>query len=360
MCELPALRRDPPDQLLRLLGAFLVLDPRVQVFGVFADDDQVDVLEAGADAGIRLARTHLAVEVEALPEGDVDGAEAASDRRGDGSLEGDPRLADRVEHLVRERVAAVPLHRVGAGLANVPVELHTCCLEDTPGGLGQLGPCAVSGDQSHSVGHGATLAAHCGARLRLAVPGRGHVRCQAGTWPKGRMWARVPRRMSLLEAAARADELAQSGEERELAVLRQEWDDELEGAARSPDYRQRAVAYRAIGQFRFRQKLELLRRGLEDESPAARGSALLSVQLLSKDSPSVVNAIRPLLHRMVTSDGNQAVRRLAVHCLRNGSPQRETIVILNGLAEDDDQEPELRKTARTVAAELKKRAGPKS
>ncbi len=165
--------------------------------------------------------------------------------------------------------------------------------------------------------------------------------------------------MSLAEAAAQADELAQSGAERELAVLRQQWDEELEGAARSADYRQRAVAYRAIGQFRFRQKLELLRRGLEDESPAARGSALLSVQLLSKDSPGVVNAIRPLLHAIVTTDANQAVRRLAVMCLRHGSPQRETIVLLNGLAEDDEQELELRNAARTTAAELKKRAGPK-
>jgi HEAT repeat protein len=165
--------------------------------------------------------------------------------------------------------------------------------------------------------------------------------------------------MSLAEAAAEADELAQSGAERELAVLRQQWDEELEGAARSADYRQRAVAYRAIGQFRFRQKLELLRRGLEDESPAARGSALLSVQLLSKDSPGVVNAIRPLLHAIVTTDANQAVRRLAVMCLRHGSPQRETIVLLSGLAEDDEQELELRNAARTTAAELKKRAGPK-
>ena len=165
--------------------------------------------------------------------------------------------------------------------------------------------------------------------------------------------------MSLAEAAAEADELAQSGAERELAVLRQQWDEELEGAARSADYRQRAVAYRAIGQFRFRQKLELLRRGLEDDSPAARGSALLSVQLLSKDSPGVVNAIRPLLHAIVTTDANQAVRRLAVMCLRHGSPQRETIVLLNGLAEDDEQELELRNAARTTAAELKKRAGPK-
>jgi 3-methyladenine DNA glycosylase AlkC len=73
------------------------------------------------------------------------------------------------------------------------------------------------------------------------------------------------------------------------------------------------------------------------------------VQLLSKDSPGVVNAIRPVLHSMVSTDANQAVRRLAVLCLRNGSPQRETIVLLSGLAEDDEQEAELRNAARTVA-----------
>ena len=166
--------------------------------------------------------------------------------------------------------------------------------------------------------------------------------------------------MSLVEAAAKADELAQSGSERELATLRKEWEDELESAARSADYRERAAAYRAIGQFRYRQKLELLRRGLDDESPAARGSALLSVQLLSKDSPGVVNAIRPVLHSIASMDANQAVRRLAVVCLRNGSPQRETIVLLSGLAEDDEQEAELRNAARTVAGDLRKRAAAKS
>jgi HEAT repeat protein len=165
--------------------------------------------------------------------------------------------------------------------------------------------------------------------------------------------------MTLTEAAAEADQLAQSGAERELALLRKQWDEEVESAARSADYRERASAYRAIGQFRFRQKVELLRRGLEDESPAVRGSALVSVQQLSKDSPGLVNSMRALLHTMATSDANQAVRRLAIVCLRNGSPQRETIVLLNGLAEDDDQEPELRKSARTVAAELRKRAGAK-
>jgi HEAT repeat protein len=165
--------------------------------------------------------------------------------------------------------------------------------------------------------------------------------------------------LNLAEAAAQAQQLADVGDERELANLRRHWEDEVEGAARNTDYRVRAVAYRAIGQFRFRQKIELLRRGLDDESPAARGSALVSVQLLSRGNPGIVNQMRALLHTLATADSNQAVRRLAIVCLRNGSPQRETVVLLNGLAEDDEQEPELRKTARGVAGDLRKRAGAK-
>jgi HEAT repeat protein len=88
----------------------------------------------------------------------------------------------------------------------------------------------------------------------------------------------------LAEAVGRAAELT---DERALADLRRSVDEELEAAARSSDYRERALAYRAIGQLRFNQKTELLRRGLEDESPAARGSALLSLELLSRTpSPS--------------------------------------------------------------------------
>jgi len=165
--------------------------------------------------------------------------------------------------------------------------------------------------------------------------------------------------MTLLEAATKADELAQAGSERELAALRQEWDDELEAAARSSDYRERAIAYRAVGLFRFRQKLELLRRGLEDDSPAVRGAALISLEQLSREHPGVVNQVRPLLHTMLSTDPNGAVRRLAVLCLRNGSAQRETLVILNGLADDDEEDTELRKAARSVSAELRRRAAAK-
>ncbi len=166
--------------------------------------------------------------------------------------------------------------------------------------------------------------------------------------------------MTLAEAAVRADALAAEGSEQELAGLRREWEDEIEADARNSDYRQRAVAYRAVGQFRFRQKMELLRRGLEDESPACRGSALISLELLSRDAPAGINAARPLLHRLVSADDNQAVRRLAVVCLRNGSPSRDTLVLLNGLADDDEADRELREVSRKVAAALKKKSDTRS
>jgi HEAT repeat protein len=161
---------------------------------------------------------------------------------------------------------------------------------------------------------------------------------------------------TLAEAAAEADALAQAGDDKSLARLRSQWDDELEGAARAADYRVRALAYRAIAQFRFRQKLELLRRGLEDESPAARGSALISLEGLSRSHPGDVNAFRGLLHELAARDPNVAVRRLAVLCLKNGSPQRDTIQLLEGIAESEELETELRKTARVVGGSLRKKA----
>jgi len=156
-------------------------------------------------------------------------------------------------------------------------------------------------------------------------------------------------------AGQQADELAAAGDERGLATLRQQWDEELEHAVRNADYRVRAQAYRAIAQFRFRQKLELVRRGLQDESPAARGSALIALEALSRDHPGDVNSMRSLLHELASNDPNMAVRRLAIVCLKNGSAQRETILILSGLADDDEQEADLRKTAKAVAAALTKK-----
>jgi len=163
--------------------------------------------------------------------------------------------------------------------------------------------------------------------------------------------------MTLAEAAAQAEELWATGKARELAELRGNWDEELESQARSQDFRERALAFRAVGMFRWRAKEELLRRGLDDSSPAARGSALLSIELLSRDHPSTVNSVRPLLHKMLSDpDENAAVRRLAVLALKNGSAQRDTIVLLEGTAADDEAASDLSRAAATVAQELKRKA----
>jgi HEAT repeat protein len=161
--------------------------------------------------------------------------------------------------------------------------------------------------------------------------------------------------MDLSQAAALADEYATGGLEKELATLRAQWDDEIEAAARNADYRVRALAYRSLAQFRFRQKLELLRRGLEDESPGVRGSALIALEGLSRTHPGDVNKYRPLLHEIAARDPNVAVRRLAIVCFKNGTPARETIQLLDGIAENDETDTEVRKTARSVALLLTKK-----
>ena len=76
----------------------------------------------------------------------------------------------------------------------------------------------------------------------------------------------------------------------------------------------------------------------------------------SSKRSGVVNSTRAALHELATRDPNQAVRRLAIVCLRNGSPQTSTVQLLNGLADQDDQPRELREIARRVAVALKKRA----
>ena len=168
--------------------------------------------------------------------------------------------------------------------------------------------------------------------------------------------------MTLAEAAAQADALADAGDEQRArrrcarAVGRR-----ASRRRRAPPTTASAPSPTArSAQFRFRQKIELLRRGLEDESPACRGSALLSLELLSRDHPGVVNAVRPLLHELVANDGNEAVRRLAIVALRNGSPQRDTIAILDRARRaTTSRSRELREAAAKVAqVAAAARAGP--
>ena len=86
-----------------------------------------------------------------------------------------------------------------------------------------------------------------------------------------------------------------------------------------------------------------------------RGSALLALEKLSRDHPGDVNDVRPLLHELLTHDGNEAVRRLAVVALRNGSARPDTIQLLASLGGDDEQPRELREAASKVAQFLRRK-----
>jgi hypothetical protein len=90
-----------------------------------------------------------------------------------------------------------------------------------------------------------------------------------------------------------------------------------------------------------------------------RGSALISLEGLSRSHPGDVNAYRSLLHELASNDSNVAVRRLAIVCFKNGTPARETILILDGIADDDENDAEVRKTARSVSLLLVKKSNQK-
>ena len=59
---------------------------------------------------------------------------------------------------------------------------------------------------------------------------------------------------------------------------------------------------------------------------------------------------------IASEDENIAVRRLAVMCLKNGSPQQDTITLLKGLAEDDELDGDLRRSCAKIAELLRKKS----
>ena len=85
------------DQAGAIGSSLLPLDAGVNVFGVFAEDDDVHalgMLHRRGHALVILDGADAAIEVENLAQGDVEGADAAAHRRGQRTFDGNAEFAD--------------------------------------------------------------------------------------------------------------------------------------------------------------------------------------------------------------------------------------------------------------------------
>ena len=98
------------------------------IFDPTSNDDQVDAAEDRLDARERAHRPHVRVEVEVLPERDVDAPVADTDARLQRTLERDLVLLDRREERIGNRVVACDDRRLAAELL-VPLDLRAGALE---------------------------------------------------------------------------------------------------------------------------------------------------------------------------------------------------------------------------------------
>jgi hypothetical protein len=102
--------------------AFFPLDADVNVFCIFAENDNVHalgMLHRRRHSGVVLHRTHAAVEIEDLAQGHVERADAASDGRGERALDGDAKFADGADGVVGE-----PVLKASLGLLPAKTSYH--------------------------------------------------------------------------------------------------------------------------------------------------------------------------------------------------------------------------------------------
>ena len=172
------LRRGAGDDLdaLRGVGADHVLDAGVQVLGVLADDDEVDVLVARLEAldrarragGWRTGRAPGGASTLTLrkpsPTGVVIGPLSATLLRW---------IDSRTCSGQRRAVLG---HDGLAGVDDLPFERDAGRVEDAAGRLRQLRTDAVAGDQGDTVGHGPIVAAARAPTRGVPVRRRGRAR----------------------------------------------------------------------------------------------------------------------------------------------------------------------------------------
>jgi hypothetical protein len=157
------------------------LDPHVDVFGVFAIDDHIEVLRALVGAGGALvvaAGAHAAIQIKDLAQGHVEGADAAADRCGQGPLDSHAVLLDGAQGVFRQvLVGAVEVAGLVAGVHLEPLDpaltavgLGHRRVQHFLGGGPDVYPRAITANEGNNriVGHDrlTVFEANCGAAGR--------------------------------------------------------------------------------------------------------------------------------------------------------------------------------------------------
>src|SRR5207249_60813 len=150
------------------LHAHVVHDPVVELdvavlLGDLARDAQPEAVGEFHDVGLVHSRDLAAAVAARVVERELEDAAGAG---GGNRLYGDPAVwgggrpfergacvTNRVENLGGQRIAAVLVHDIGAGLLDVPLEADSRRLEYAPRRLCELRPGAVAGDEDYAVRH---------------------------------------------------------------------------------------------------------------------------------------------------------------------------------------------------------------
>ena len=133
-------------------GNDLVLEAGVEILGVLADDDQIDVGEACVHTGNVPHGPEVRVQIQRLPQADVDARESFRDRRRHRALERDLVAADRVEERAGQRLV-VALERGDSRVVAFPLDVDAGRLEDADDGGGDFRPDAVAWNERDDVTH---------------------------------------------------------------------------------------------------------------------------------------------------------------------------------------------------------------
>src|SRR5581483_3310581 len=139
-------------QALDDAGHDLVLDAGVKAFGVFANDNEVDVGITRRNVRKISYGPEVRVQLEAFAQGDIDAGEAPADRGGNRSLECDLGALEGVDQLLRHVFVVLLVGLCACRLA-LPVELHTGGCENADHGGGDFWPNAVAGNEGGFMSH---------------------------------------------------------------------------------------------------------------------------------------------------------------------------------------------------------------